>query len=69
MRLLCLLYKFCSTGQPSHIHNLLPQIKNSHRYRNTCRTEYFKNYFFRMTLMNGINLIQTFVALVLIITS
>ena len=23
-RLLCLLYKFLSTGQPSHVHNLLP---------------------------------------------
>ena len=48
---LCLLYKFLSTGQPSHIQNLLPQMSNSHPHLLTfhvfpCRTEYFKNYFF-----------------------
>ena len=51
MRRLCLLYKFLSTGQPSYIHKLLPQMRNSHRHPNTfhvfpCRTEYFKNSFF-----------------------
>ena len=51
MRRLCLLYKYLSTGQASHIYNLLPQMRNSHKQLNTfhifaCRTEYFKNYFF-----------------------
>ena len=31
-----------------------------------CRTEYFKNSFFHISLVNGVNLIQTFVALVII---
>ena len=51
MRWLCFLYKFLSTRKPSHTHNLLPQMRNSHRHPSTfqifpCRTEYFKNSFF-----------------------
>ena len=51
MMQLCLLYKFLSTGLLSHIHNLLPQMRNSHRQPSTfhifpCRTKYFKNSFF-----------------------
>ena len=38
-----------------HVHNLLPQLINS----NPCGTEYFR--------MNGKNLIQTFVALVILL--
>ena len=41
------------TGQPSHIHNIVPQMRNSHRHPKTfhvfpCRTDYF----FRMLLTN-----------------
>ena len=51
MRRLRLLYKCFSTGQTSHIHNLLPQIRNFHRHPNIFhvfprRIEYFKNSFF-----------------------
>ena len=51
MMQLCLLYKFLSTGLLSHIHNLLLQMRNSHRQPSTfhvfpCRTKYFKNSFF-----------------------
>ena len=60
MRRLCLLYKFLSTEQPSHIHDLLPQMRNSHRRPNTChvfpcRTEYFKNSFFLHVIINECN--------------
>ena len=49
MRILCLLPKFLSTKQTSHIHNLLPQVRNCYRHLNTsnvftCRTEYLKNF-------------------------
>ena len=48
---MCLLYKFLSTGQSSHIHNLLPQMSNSPQHPLNFRvipfrTEYFKNSFF-----------------------
>ena len=51
IRSLWLLCNVPSTGKPSHIHNVLTQIRNSSRKPNTfhvfpCRTEYFKNYFF-----------------------
>ena len=51
IRRLCLFHKFLWTGQLSHIHFLLPQMRNSDKYPNTfhvfpCRTEYFKNSFF-----------------------
>ena len=63
MRPLCLLYKFLSTQQVSHIHSLLSQMKNSYKLSNTfnvfpCQTEYFKFFILHISLMNGI----TFVA-------
>ena len=71
IRRLCLFYKFLSTTQPSRIHNLFPQMRNSHRHPNS--SMYFlvelntsKILFLHMLLMNGIKLIQTFVALVII---
>ena len=69
MRQLCLLYKFLSTGQPWHAHNLLPQTKKSYKHPNTfhvfsSRTEYLKNSFIHMLSMNGIKLIQAFEDLV-----
>ena len=69
MRLLCLLFKFLSTGQPSSIHNLRPQMRNCQRHPNTFHVfpNTSKTLFFHMSLMNGINLIQTFVGLVTII--
>ena len=44
MRRLCLTYKLLSTGQLSHTHKLLPQMRNTHRHPNIfhaflCRTE------------------------------
>ena len=50
MMRLCLLYKFLSTEQPLHIHNLLPHLKISHRHPNTfhefpSKTEYLENSF------------------------
>ena len=35
MRRLRLLYEFLSAGEPSHIDNLLPQMRSSHRHPNT----------------------------------
>ena len=72
MRRFCLLYKFLSTGQTSYILKLLPQMGNSYGHPNTfvvlpCRTEYLKKIVFRMSLMNRINLIKTFAALVITI--
>ena len=51
MRGLCLLYKFQSTEQPAHVHNIFLQIRNPHGHPNafhvfSCRTEYFKKSFF-----------------------
>ena len=47
-------------------------MRNSHRRPNIlnafpCRTDFFKILFFHVFLMNGLNLIQTFVALAAII--
>ena len=57
---LCLLYKVFSTGQPSYIYYLLPPMRSSRLHVNSfnkvsCKSEYFKNLSFLMSLMNGIN--------------
>ena len=49
-RRLCLLYKVLSTGQPSYIYDLLPQLRSFRRHVNSfnlfsCKSEYFKNSF------------------------
>lgn len=72
IRRLCLLHKYIPARKPSHIHNLLPPMRNSYRHPNafhvfSCRTECFKRLFFIYTsFMNGKNLIQSFVTLVVI---
>ena len=67
------LQKFLSTRHPSYIHKLLSQMKNSHRHPSTLLSMYFvvelktsKILFFRMSLMDGLKLIQTFIALLVI---
>ena len=59
LRRLCLLSKVFSTGQSSHIYDLLPSIRSSRRHVNSfnmvsCKSQYFKNFFIPNTLMNGI---------------
>ena len=66
---LYLAYKVLSIKQPSHFLNLLLRMSHSPRHSKTinvfpCRTEYFKNTSFLNDIMNGINLIQTFIALI-----
>ena len=63
-----------ATEQSIHIKSLLTQMRSSHRPPNTfnlfpSRTKYFKNCVFYMLLANGINLIQRFVALAIILFS
>lgn len=69
IRRLCFLCKFFSDRQPARIHNLLPQMRNSHRHPNNVHVfvelNPSKTIFLYMSLMNEINLIETLVALLL----
>ena len=54
------LYKIISIKLPSYLYELIPPLQRSHRYPGCfqtfrCRTTFFQDSFYHLSLLNGIN--------------